>query len=78
MRVLLLLLSALVTIIYYLVERFLIVKHDAKEPPLLPHKIPFLGHAIELMRKKMKYYVQLRYVNSIYYLYQVHSVDRIL
>lgn len=34
--------------------------HDAKEPPLAPTSIPFIGHIIGLSRKKIRYYVELR------------------
>ncbi|KAH3917503.1 hypothetical protein HBI56_108690 [Parastagonospora nodorum] len=34
--------------------------HDAKEPPVAPTPIPFLGHVFGLMMKKTKYYVELR------------------
>ncbi len=35
-------------------------KHDAREPPALPSKIPYIGHVIGMLRKKVRYYVQLR------------------
>ena len=65
MQDLLLLLLASVAVVYVLLNRFLGGKHDAKEPPLVPQAIPFLGHAIGLLRKKMNYYVQLRQVSSL-------------
>jgi hypothetical protein len=37
--------------------------HDAKEPPVAPTSIPFLGHVVGLARKKSRYYVELRLVN---------------
>lgn len=47
--------------VYLLVNHFLIAKHDPKEPPLLPPKIPLFGHVIGLMRQKVYYYLDLRY-----------------
>lgn len=47
--------------VFLLVNRFLIAKHDPKEPPLLPPKIPLVGHVIGLMRQKVYYYLDLGY-----------------
>lgn len=46
---------------YLLANRYLIGKHDPNEPPLLPSKIPIVGHVIGLMRQKVYYYLDLRY-----------------
>ncbi len=45
---------------YYALAHFLGMKQDPREPPLLPTTIPYVGHAIGLMRHKYNYYVQLR------------------
>lgn len=45
---------------YYLLARFLKVKHDPREPPILPQTIPVVGHVIGMIQKKGRYYVQLR------------------
>jgi hypothetical protein len=44
----------------YAVSRIIETRHDAREPPALPSKIPFIGHVIGMLRKKARYYVQLR------------------
>jgi hypothetical protein len=36
------------------------VKHDAREPPLLPHSVPFFGHLIGMIRHGPRYLVALR------------------
>lgn len=46
--------------LYYLLARISRVKHDPREPPLLPQTIPVVGHVIGMIRKKGQYYVQLR------------------
>lgn len=33
---------------------------DPQEPPLITASIPYIGHAIGMMRSKFNYYVQLR------------------
>lgn len=33
---------------------------DTKESPIAPTSIPFIGHVIGLMRKRTRYYVELR------------------
>lgn len=36
------------------------LKHDAREPPLLPHSVPFFGHLIGIIRNGPHYLVELR------------------
>ena len=48
------------------IAHLLRAKHDPREPPLAPANIPFIGHVIGIMRKKFKYYAQLRYYNRSY------------
>ena len=40
--------------------RFLAIKQDPREPPLVPSKIPLFGHLIGLVQRKNEYYVDLR------------------
>lgn len=47
--------------VYLLANRYLISKHDPNEPPLLPPKIPIVGHVIGLIRQKVYYYLDIRY-----------------
>lgn len=61
MQTLLLLFLLFVAGVYLLVNHFLVTKIDPKEPPLLPPKIPLVGHVIGLMRQKVYYYLDLRY-----------------
>lgn len=35
-------------------------KYDAKEPPLLPQTLPYIGHIFWLLREGYDYYVYLR------------------
>ena len=46
--------------LYYAITRFYQAKHDPREPPLLSQTIPIIGHVIGMLRKKGRYYVQLR------------------
>ena len=39
-------------------------KADPREPPAVTTAVPYVGHAIGIMRSKFNYYVQLRYVRS--------------
>jgi hypothetical protein len=45
---------------YYVFAHFLDMKQEPQEPPLVPTTIPYVGHAIGIMRNKYNYYVQLR------------------
>lgn len=57
---------AAVLVIGGLTISYLIIRkmfgHDAREPPLAPQSIPFIGHMLGLSRSKFNYYVDLRYV----------------
>ena len=44
----------------FALNHFLGVRQDPQEPPLVPATIPYIGHAIGVMRKKYNYYLQLR------------------
>jgi cytochrome c oxidase assembly factor CtaG len=56
----LLLLVAMIVGTCFVFTHFLSIKHDAQEPPLAPSTIPYIGHAVGLIRSKFNYYVQLR------------------
>ena len=51
---------AIVAASFWLCYRFLAVKQDPREPPLLPPSIPLFGHLIGLVLRKNDYYVHLR------------------
>ncbi|KAL8940751.1 MAG: hypothetical protein Q9211_002132 [Gyalolechia sp. 1 TL-2023] len=77
---------AIVAASSWLFNRFLAVKHDPQEPPLVPPKIPLVGHLIGLVMRKNDYYVDLRRQHSlpIYTLpifasklYVINSIDLI-
>ena len=40
--------AVIVSLALYLLTRFLTLPHDSKEPPLIPSKIPVIGHVIGL------------------------------
>jgi hypothetical protein len=37
---------------------------DPREPPIAPSKIPFIGHAIGMLRRQQRYLEALRYDHS--------------
>ncbi|KAM7208167.1 Cytochrome P450 [Naviculisporaceae sp. PSN 640] len=43
----------------YLVGTRMFGRHDAREPPLAPQTIPFIGHMVGMARSKFNYYVDL-------------------
>lgn len=47
--------------ILYLVKRYLELEHDPKEPPLMPQKIPYIGHVLGLIQHGLRYYTKLKY-----------------
>ncbi|MCJ1394114.1 hypothetical protein MMC18_006992 [Xylographa bjoerkii] len=57
---LLLLLTAVSIFLLNHLKRF---KHDPKEPPLIPHRVPYVGHMIELIRNGNKYYNLIRSIS---------------
>ncbi|KAI9755372.1 MAG: Serine/threonine-protein phosphatase pp1 [Chaenotheca gracillima] len=56
---------ALIAATIFLLGRFLSTGQDGREPPLIPPKIPVVGHLIGLMRSQMFYYVKLRNKNPL-------------
>ena len=55
-----LLLLGVVALLYALCEYFLTVKYDAKEPPLIPQHVPYIGHVLSLIRQGSNYYSKIR------------------
>ena len=45
-----------------LLEKFLDIFHDAKEPPLIPQSIPYVGHLLGILRDGSRYYTKMRSV----------------
>lgn len=35
-------------------------RYDPREPPVLPQKVPFLGHVFGLLQHGLKYYTMMR------------------
>lgn len=60
MNLILLLILVFLVAVCYAVSHILEARHDAREPPTLPSSIPVVGHVIGMLRKKARYYVQLR------------------
>ncbi len=48
---------------FYFLTRFLTLPHDAKEPPAIQPKIPFIGHVIGLLQHGTAYYSKTAYVS---------------
>lgn len=44
----------------FMLDRIIVTKPSAKEPPYISPKIPLIGHAIGLLRYNFEYYVNLR------------------
>ena len=56
----LLIFTILAAIIYTLAKFQLTRKPDEVEPPVIPSKVPLIGHAIQLLRQGSIYFVHLR------------------
>ena len=52
-------------LVYFLASYTLNAKQDSREPPRVRARIPFVGHVIGLVRKKFRYYVELRFASLI-------------
>ena len=46
--------------LYFILDHFYGFKYDPKEPPLVPQKIPYIGHLIGIVRYGPKYYSRVR------------------
>jgi hypothetical protein len=53
---------AFIAVVILLYWRLLPSSLDPREPPLVTSKIPFIGHAIGMLRKQQRYLEALRYV----------------
>ena len=60
MHMVLVLTVVLCVAVYYGNSQFLEGRYDPREPPPLPQKFPFIGHVIGMLRKKGRYYIELR------------------
>jgi hypothetical protein len=49
---------------YAFLQCLLKYTQDAREPPALATSIPFISPIIGMMRKKTKFYIQLRYATN--------------
>ena len=47
---------------WILLEKFLSLSHDAKEPPIIPQTLPYVGHLLGMLRHGSRYYTQIRSV----------------
>ena len=47
---------------WILLEKFLSLSHDAKEPPIIPQTLPYVGHLLGTLRHGSRYYTQIRSV----------------
>ncbi|KAL2045337.1 hypothetical protein N7G274_002420 [Stereocaulon virgatum] len=61
MNAILFLVLLILIVISYAISGIVEARHDAREPPALPSKIPLIGHVIGLLQKKARYYAQLRH-----------------
>jgi hypothetical protein len=52
------------------VRKLLRVDHDPREPPIIPHQIPFVGHVIGMFRYGARYFDIIKYVN-----FQLHLMS---
>jgi hypothetical protein len=56
---------AVVGILLLVLDRFFGLKHDAREPPLVPQRIPYFGHLIGLISRGTNYYAETTYVSHL-------------
>ncbi len=56
----LLVLLASLAAVYVIAACVVSLKHHTREPPLLPHSVPFFGHLIGMIRHGPHYLVALR------------------
>lgn len=47
---------------WLLLEKFSNIPHDAKEPPLIPQPIPYVGHLLGMLRHGSRYYTAIKSV----------------
>lgn len=53
----------------FFVDRFFSVRHDAREPPLIPQSVPFIGHMLGILYHGPGYYTKVsqKYPNTPIY-----------
>ena len=59
-KLLLIILVVLTAIVAGSISRHFAPKYDSREPPVLPQKIPYLGHFFVFLRYGLRYYAALR------------------
>ena len=47
--------------VYFVLNHFIGFRYDRKEPPLVPQRIPYIGHLIGIIRHGPRYYSHVRY-----------------
>jgi len=54
---------ALISVVIIIVRRLLRVDYDPREPPLVPQRIPYIGHVIGMFRHGANYFEIIKYVS---------------
>lgn len=49
---------------WLLLENYLNISHDAKEPPLIPQSVPYVGHLLGMLWDGSRYYTKIRSVSQ--------------
>jgi hypothetical protein len=55
--------------VFYTITCALSPKFDSQEPPVIPQKIPFIGHVLGLARFGITYYLEVRLVIVSFFLF---------
>ena len=53
-------LLASIVVVAIALEHFMGFKLDPKEPPLIPQRIPYVGHLISILRHGARFYLRMR------------------
>jgi hypothetical protein len=56
----------LIFVVLFIRQRVIHVNYDSREPPVIPHCIPYIGHVIGIFRYGAKYFEIAKFV-LIYY-----------
>ena len=51
---------ALAAVGVILLNRFMAIQHDSKEPPVIPQKLPYVGHIVGLIQYGPHYFQRIR------------------
>jgi hypothetical protein len=54
--------SFIVTVLTIASNSLFGIKHDPREPPIISHPIPYIGHVIGMFRHGAKYFDFIKYV----------------